>query len=345
MAKATKLPSGAWRIQLYAGKDENGKAIRESITAPTKKEVEELARQRELQLQHGAAKDRSLTLGEAIDQYIDSRDSVLSPRTVLEYRSIRSNHCQAIMPMEVCKLTENALQKAINAEAKTHSPKTVRNILGLITAAIHAVDKTIVFDINLPQKEHREMEIPTEGQLTELMERAKPTVLYIPILLAATAGLRRSEIAALDYSKDIDFERCEVAVCKAKVQNEDKEWVLKQPKTTTSNRKVKIPQWVADIIKEAADQGLQPPGADYISNGFHKLCVKLRIKNIRFHDLRHYYASTLLALGVPDKYAMARMGHSTTTMLKNVYQHRMKDKDKELDATIEAHFDQMKPSH
>lgn len=344
MAKATKLPSGAWRIQIYAGKDENGKAIRESITAPTKKEVEELARKREAQLKHGTAINRSITVGEAIDQYIDARDSVLSPSTVLEYRKIRNLYCQSLMPVEIDKLTENMVQRAINAEAKTHSPKTCRNVLGLLTASIHSIDRSIIFDINLPQKEHREMEIPTEHQLAMLMERAKTTSLYIPILLAATAGLRRSEIAALDYSQDIDFDECIVTVNKAMVQNEDKEWVIKPPKTTTSNRKVKIPKWVSDLIKEANEQGAQPPTVNYISNGFHDLCEQLRIKGIRFHDLRHYYASTLLALGVPDKYAMARMGHSTPNMLKNVYQHRMKDKDKELDETIDAHFQQMDPS-
>lgn len=62
---------------------------------------------------------------------------------------------------------------------------------------------------------------------------------------------------------------------------------------------------------------------------------------IRFHDLRHYYASLMLSLGVPDKYAMARMGHATPNMLKNVYQHIMDDKDKEVSLAINQYFESL----
>ena len=43
MAKAKQLPSGSWRVQIYAGEDDNGKPIRKSFTAPTKKEAEFMA--------------------------------------------------------------------------------------------------------------------------------------------------------------------------------------------------------------------------------------------------------------------------------------------------------------
>lgn len=67
--------------------------------------------------------------------------------------------------------------------------------------------------------------------------------------------------------------------------------------------------------------------------------IKLRNKHgltVRFHDLRHYCASLMLALGVPDLYAMERMGHSPTHMLKSVYQHTMKDKQDEVAISINA---------
>ena len=178
-----------------------------------------------------------------------------------------------------------------------------------------------------------------------LLDAVRETPIYVPVLLAATAGLRRSEIAALDYDKDIDYTNNTVTINKAVVLDSERSWTTKQTKTTSSNRKVKIPAWVADEIKKASEQGIRPANANVITDTFGDICKKLNIKNIRFHDLRHYYASTLLALGVPDKYAMARMGHSTTNMLKNVYQHRMKDKDKEFDETIENHFNGMKPEN
>lgn len=342
MATAKKLPSGAWRIQLYVGKDENGKTIRESITAPTKREVEEKARIRQQEIDHGKfvqSDTKELTVGEAIDNYITFRDAVLSPKTIREYRHMRETYCKKLMPIKVRVLTENEVQRAINELARTHSPKTVRNFLCLLTPSVKAVDRSIDFHINLPQPEKKEMSIPENDVLEKLMSSAKGTELYIPILLASTCGLRRSEIAALDYKKDFDRDNNTVTINKAVVRNYEDRWETKKPKSTAGYRTVKVPGWVMTAINEAADRGEHPCDADYMTNGFKRITRQLGITGIRFHDLRHYYASTLLALGVPDKYAMARMGHSTPNMLQNVYQHLMKDKDKELDETIEAHFD------
>ena len=58
----------------------------------------------------------------------------------------------------------------------------------------------------------------------------------------------------------------------------------------------------------------------------------------RFHDLRHYTASVLLALGVPDKYAMEVMGHATNATLKQIYQHTMDDKRRETAEKMVSYF-------
>ena len=188
--------------------------------------------------------------------------------------------------------------------------------MGLLLPAIHAVDKSIKFDINMPQPEKTEMQIPDNLTLERIMDEAEGTELFIPVLLGSTCGLRRSEIAALDYTKDFDYTNNTVTINKAVVRNSDGLWEVKKPKSAAGYRTVKVPGWVMDIIKEAADNGQKTCNADYITNGYKRICRQLGITGIRFHDLRHYYASSLLALGVPDKYAMARMGHSTPNMLK-----------------------------
>lgn len=65
---------------------------------------------------------------------------------------------------------------------------------------------------------------------------------------------------------------------------------------------------------------------------------KLGMKEFRFHDLRHYNASIMLALGIPDKYAMQRIGHASNTILKNVYQHTMEQKQNEFSITLDEYF-------
>lgn len=68
------------------------------------------------------------------------------------------------------------------------------------------------------------------------------------------------------------------------------------------------------------------------------MCDKYGLKHYRFHDLRHVQASVMLMLNVPDKYAMERMGHASTNMLKNVYQHTMKSKSEEVADKVDQYF-------
>ena len=114
--------------------------------------------------------------------------------------------------------------------------------------------------------------------------------------------------------------------------------MTKQPKTTSSTREIDCPEWVIEKLKAARDSGYKIKNPARISNTFATLCDRLRL-DIRFHDLRHYYASLMLSLGVPDKYAMQRMGHATPNMLKNVYQHLMDDKNEEVTEQINRYFE------
>ena len=70
-----------------------------------------------------------------------------------------------------------------------------------------------------------------------------------------------------------------------------------------------------------------------------RACNSLGLPHHRFHDLRHYQASVMLALNVPNKYAQERMGHATDIMLKTVYQHTMRQKSEKLAADMNAFFD------
>lgn len=343
MAKARKLPSGNWRVLLFVGYDAKGKRKYESFTAPTAAEANLAANQRKYELERGAAKDHAstdLTVGEAIDRYIDDRDGILSPKTVREYRNIRKYRFPDIMNTRLNKLTNSAVQRAINAQAKESSPKTVHNAYTLFKSAISYAAPDLKFDVNLPPLEPQEMTIPTEEQLIKLFEVTRGKKLEAPVLLAATTGLRRGEIAAIDLKKDIDYQKCEVKVHKAIAQNSVNEWVTKSTKSTSGYRTVRIPPWVAERLQELKDT-YEMPKAYYISNAFEDLCKRLGFE-FRFHDLRHYYASSLIAVGTPIKYAMKRMGHSTPDMLNKVYAHIIDSKDAEINAASDEWFGKLK---
>ena len=83
-----------------------------------------------------ATQPRSITLGQAMDRYIESKDTVLSPATVAGYKRIRENALQGIMQIRLPDLTQEKIQREINRMAKTKSPNSVRNAHGLLSATL-----------------------------------------------------------------------------------------------------------------------------------------------------------------------------------------------------------------
>lgn len=331
MATAKRLSSGNWRVLAYIGK-ENGKRKYASFTAPTKKQAEYEAALYSVRKKRA---NSSLTVGEAIDRYITSKDAVLSPRTVAGYRDLRKNALQALMPVKLDALKSEQVQLAVNEYSRTHAPKTVRNAVALLSSSLkmHAPDYHL--SVTLPQPRRTEITIPEDNAVRLLLEAASPSM-YTVLLLATALGLRRSEICGLEW-QDLNEKQGTLRVCRAVVVNSSGEWVTKQTKTTSSTRTLAVPPFLMDHLRtldRTAPRIVDIVNPAAITLRFLKLRKRLGL-TLRFHDLRHYYASLLLALGVPDKYAMQRMGHSTTNMLKTVYQHLTDEKQKEIDQAID----------
>lgn len=334
MATAKKLKSGSWRVLAYVGKNVT-KSGYKSFTAATKKEAERLAAAYEPPEPRGDVPD--ITVGQAIDEYIAMKDAVLSPSTIRAYKIVRRTMLQNLMDIQVYDLTQADVQRAVNRDAASgKSPKSIRNAHGLLRAAVDAVRPELMLRTTLPQKKKPDIKIPTKEEIDTLIDAADPE-LANAIRLAAMLGLRRSEICALTWD---DIREDTLAVNKARVRSSENEWVTKPPKSYAGYRILTMP----DVLKRhLLIRGTGPVfyfKPDDISWRFASLQRKCFGEvRYRFHDLRHYNASVMLALGVPNKYAMERMGHATDNMLKAVYQHTMKDKQQEIAQQLNHFFD------
>lgn len=327
MATAKKLPSGNWRVLIYTGTD-NGKRQYKSFTAATKKQAEYNAALFGVKRKRASS---SPTVAEAIDRYIDSKSDVLSPKTIKEYRGIRKRSFQAISNKRVDMLTDEQVQEEINTMSRTLSPKTVRNVYALLVSSVRMFRSDFNPPVSLPQRTKTEMLIPQDDAVKSLLS-ASTGALHTAILLSAVLGLRRSEICALEWR---DLRDGRLRVNKAMVLNADKQWVIKTTKTTSSTRSLELPSVVIEYFDTLSkSERIVPVTPDGITYRFIELRDKLHL-TVRFHDLRHHYASTLLEMGVPDLYAMRRMGHSTPNMLKVVYQHLKDEKEASIDRLID----------
>ena len=168
MAKAKKLPSGSYRVQVYVGKDATGKRLYESFTADKAKEAEYMALEFQLK-RKSMNRPENMTVSDAIDRYIEMKDGVLSPSSIATYKKIKRNNLQDLMHIKLIKLTQEIIQKSINNESKLHAPKTVSSVHGLLSAVLREYYPDLVLRTRLPQKIKYIPSIPTTEEITEIM--------------------------------------------------------------------------------------------------------------------------------------------------------------------------------
>lgn len=337
MAKAKKLPSGSWRCLVYDYTDNNGKRVYRSFTSDDpspagKRKAEVLAAQYAVDKEHKL--HCSLTFGDALDNYIKDRESVLAVSTIREYKRTKRTDLAELDQVKLENITQERIQEFINRLAREKSPKTVRNIHGLITAVMKTYLPGMAIHTTLPQKIPPKLYIPTDEDIRTLLDHIDDDDIMIAVLLAAFGPLRRSEICGLE---DTDFNGNIAHIQRAVVLDENKQWVDKTTKSVAGNRYVPLPDFVMDKIRDRTGRivHLKP---NQISDRFIDLVARSELPHFRFHDLRHYCASIQHALGIPDAYIMQRGGWSSDAVLKQVYRHALSDKAEEMNNLANNHF-------
>lgn len=332
--EAEKLPSGSYRCRVMV----NGK--RETFIRDTPGEAEQAALERKLFAEQNTAETRKcgLPLTKAIDEYIGAKDAILSPATIRGYRVVQKNRFQSLMQTRLNNISFMNLQKAVNEEAKTCSPKTIRNAVGLLYAVLkfHGIDMQ---PVALPQKIEKEKQIYTEDELRKLFDTVRGTDLEIVVLLACWIGMRRSEIIGLKWD-GVDLDEKTLRVTSARVLNEHNEYVEKGTKTEKSRRRFDLPDYIIDVLAKMPHDSeyVVPISPQTIRNRLVAATEKAGVPFYGLHALRHTNASIMLSLNTPDKYAMERGGWSSEKTMKQIYQHTMTEKRKKVDADIDAYF-------
>lgn len=329
MAKAKKLPSGNWRVQAY---DKDAKKYK-SFTAPSKKEAELMA----LEWLNGKRqRSDGKTVGECIDDYINSKKNVLSPTTIDGYVRTKKNNLMELCGMSVSKLTSIDIQKHINKLALTKSPKTIRNAHGLLVAVLNVYAPELRVTTTLPAAQKKIKRLPT---VDAVMAAVIGTDIELPCMLAIWEGLRMSEIRGLKKS---DVQGDVLTIQRAIVTVDGQHIEKKATKTYDSVRQIRLSPYIMGLIQGLPEEQeyITTRTASYIYKHFQRQLQENGVEHMTFHDLRHLNASTMLALGIPDKYAMERGGWSTPNVMKSVYQHTFTAERETVDKKIDEYFEE-----
>lgn len=279
----------------------------------------------------------SMTLAEAVRIFLDARSAVLSPATLRGYESIYRTHLQDLdLPMRYWSSAE--AQILVSRWASKYSQKTTENIWQLLSTAVRFSFPDKAVNVRLPQERKPEIYCPDDTDVRQLLQAVAGTPLQIPVELAAFIPARRSEICAL---RGEDVKSGVVTIRRAMVREASGVWVVKDcPKTSAGYRSVKIPDSTAALLPKSGPVTDLTP--DRISHLFRQALKKAGLPAFRFHDLRHYGASSLLAMGIPVKEVQRRGGWDSVDVLQRIYAHALRDQIAAADKQATAHFGNLK---
>ena len=305
-----KLRGNKWGNKIAVGEE------RVYISAQTEEEYYAKAKAAKLGLIETQKALPRMTLGKAIDDYIQNNDAVLSPSTINAYKSYRRTRFEAYMGADISKLN---YQRMVNEEARKVSPKTVHNAWRLVTAAL-ADEGIPAPEVNLPQKVKPNRPWLDYAQIERFCEviKGKP---YEAAALLALNGCRRSEILHLT-ADDVDTDKGVIYIRGASVVGDGNKLVDKATnKTASSTRTVHIviPR-LNELLKDAEGRLLQT-NPTTLYGLINKLCKKNGLPEVGVHGLRHSFASLAYHLNWSEATTMREGGWSDTGTVHRIYTH------------------------
>lgn len=327
--KAIRTKSGRYRVRFvdHYEKDAGGKrkVVLGSVTADTEHEALFLALKASKE-----GKKPNMTVGKAIQRYIDLKTPVLSASTIRSYKTIQNAGCEGIEDVKLSDLTSDLLQAWINHHAATHAPKSTANAYGLVKSSVAMFMPLVRFSVTLPKKTPPALYTPTESEVKKLIEVSKRNDNLYKAVILATYGLRRGEICALRAS-DINPAENIVHVTKDIVRS-SKKWVEKPPKTNASIRTIRIaPEAVSALLEDVTEPNdkIITVYPDAITAAFITALRAAKIPHFRFHDLRSFSATLQHTMGIPDSYIIKSHGWKNDQMLRLTYRRTLRDKEDE----------------
>ena len=350
-----KRADGRWEGRYTAGyHPETGKRIIKNVLGKTQAECK-------AKLKKAIEESQSLDVGRADEYTVAAwlrtwfelyAKPHIRPSTMNYYhRNIEQHVAPAIGDIPLNKLTTRDLQKLYNdlqsngrlrkvqkKEKPGLSNSTVRGIHMMLHNALDRAMKEKLILSNptenciIPKIEKQEMKILRPDPISSYLNAAERRNALPMFYLELVSGLRKGELTALLWS-DLDIQNRTISVSKQYVKNPNGELALTRPKTETSVRKVSIPQEAVDLLISEHDKHPDNPYMfpspitgemyypDSIVNLHKKILKDAGLPHIRFHDLRHTFATLALQNGVDVKTVSSMLGHYDAGFTLRTYTH------------------------
>lgn len=351
-----KRSDGRWEGRIVVGHKENGNPIFRYVYAPTQKELTAKLRQRIDAYQGADLNEQSkMTLGEWLDQWLEDIAGTIRPNTLTRYKGAVRNHIKPLLGDKVIsQITPKDIQRLydrlaaggnINTGAGLSSG-TVYGIHGMLHEALAAAEQAHIIisnpteNVPTPRHAYKEKQVLTEEQLDRFMDVIREDEVWHDLFYTEiTTGLRRGELCGLKW-EDFDEAKGTLKIRRTLLTEKGGQLTEGETKTGKGRREITLPGSTVELLKARKQTALtewifpdplkpeHPTRPDAAYDRLKVLLKQAGLPNIRFHDLRHTFATHALASGVDIKTLSGILGHSRAAFTLDTYTHTTGDMQK-----------------
>ena len=285
--------------------------------------------------------DTEVKLGDFMKRYMeDVGASTLRPSSVVVYNRLIDNHIipelgnyklTDLRPEHVQQFYANRLRYGLSRRSVEHLHAILHKV---IKQAMRwdLVTRNVTELVDVPRPKRKPPTIWTADQVRTFLAEVEGHRFFAMYHLAVFTGLRIGELCGLHVS-DCDIENGAINIQHQIQYLPGKGLVVSQPKSEKANRSVTLPPTAKAVLVNHLDQVKENQQFVFtVSTGnavsprnlirhFKSVIAKTALPDIRFHDLRHFHASALLASGVNPKIVQERLGHSQISLTLDTYSH------------------------
>lgn len=343
---------GRWEGRIVVGYNESGLPITKNVTAQSKGKCEE--KLKVLKEIHGKTVEHlkpDMSFGEWIDfWYQNFCKPALRETTKVGYENCIYHHIiPSVGQIPLNQLTQSDLQQfyaRLKKSGRVHNSAThgtatsnrmVRACHALCRACLekaiaeNLIAKNPSADCKLPPKKDREMQILSQSEMWRFLARAKEEGYYELFLLELSTGMRRGEILGLKWN-DLNLANGTLRIARQVVEAGGK-IVVQQPKTKRSMRTIILPAYMVEILADMKKNKIcewvfpspikenMPRNPSAVYHRCKIILERSGCKKVRFHDLRHTFATMAIENGMDIKTLSGMIGHSSAETTLNIYSH------------------------
>jgi integrase len=342
--------------------DQHGKRRLKTLPpGTTKKEARKILHDTLKEVEHGIfLPDRRVpTFKEVADQWLAYKKMNIREHTYESYLGHVENNLKPffgetkITRINYRSITKFAAHEDERGASVHHLRKSLVLLTGIMKYAVRQrlIEYNPVQEVEKPKgrsryKEEDQMDILRPDEIRLFLEKVETQKHKTLFTLAVMSGARQGELLGLMWS-DVDWFNSQLIIRRTYQHGQ-----FYEPKSSTSKRKIDLgPTAMAHLKKWKLacplneldlifpnDIGKPIDKNNLVRRHFEPAIRKAGLRKIRFHDLRHTYASLLIDQGEHPKYIQTQMGHSSINVTMDTYGHLMKMVNREsarrLDMTI-----------